>query len=42
MNLLGTVLIYLVGVPWLAVAAGVPLGDAVTAWRRAVPRAATS
>lgn len=30
MNLLGTVLIYLVGVPWLAVAAGVPLGDAVT------------
>lgn len=30
MNLLGTVLIYLVGVPWLAVAVGVPLGDAVT------------
>jgi biotin transport system substrate-specific component len=30
MNLLGTALIYLVGVPWLAVAAGVPLGEAVT------------
>jgi len=29
MNLLGTALIYLVGVPWLAVTAAMPLGDAV-------------
>lgn len=28
-TLLGTAVIYLVGVPWLAVATGVPLGDAI-------------
>jgi biotin transport system substrate-specific component len=30
MNLLGTAMIYVVGVPWLAVTAGVSIGDAVT------------
>ncbi len=30
MNLLGTVLVYIVGVPWLAVAAGVPLDRSVS------------
>jgi biotin transport system substrate-specific component len=29
MNLIGTAVIYAVGVPWLAVTAGVPLGKAI-------------